>query len=133
MMKTSCVVTFNDCVCQACQGSPIFGSRLKRNNKPKMQSFVLSPTSANRGLILNYSSNLPQDCDFRQPVWNFLVSINELNLLTVPIVPQRKVTLPEIIFLKKLVSLSHPLYAFKNLSISVALWSSCLLAGQDDA
>lgn len=132
--ETSSAVPFSDHTCQA---GPLFGSRLKRNNRPETQPFVPSPTSANRGFStsLNYSSSLPQDCRFRQPVWNFRVGINELILLTLPIVPQRKVTLPEIILLKKnwFPCPPPPPYALKTLSVSVALWSSFLLAGRGAA
>ena len=49
---------------------------LTRNNRPKMESLVLNPTSAKEELIAFSAS--PKIVTFNQSIWNFLISISEV-------------------------------------------------------
>lgn len=65
----------------------------KKQNRPKVESLLLSPTSANQDLTPNLTaiSTSPRNGSFNQTVLNFLVCTSEVIFLTDPLlVPQRK-------------------------------------------
>lgn len=87
-------------------------------NRPKMESLVQSPTSANQDFIHNLIivSTSPRNINLKQSIWNFLVSISEVICLTVP---ERKMRSPTL-------SLSLPSSAHKSPPFCSAPQSSFL-------
>lgn len=51
-----------------------------KRNRPKMESLVLSSTSANQNLIpdLTIVSASPRNVMFNQSIWNFMLNTREL-------------------------------------------------------
>ena len=53
-----------------------------RNNRPKMESLVLSPKSANQDLLI--VSDSPRNGIFNESVWNYLVGTSDVICLDRP-------------------------------------------------
>lgn len=60
----------------------------KRDNTPKMESLVLSPTPANQDLLSNLILASPRNATFNQSVWSYQVSTNDIIYLIAPAFPK---------------------------------------------
>ena len=64
-----------------------FKKKKTQKNRPKVESLLLSPTSANQDLTPNLTaiSTSPRDGSFNQTILNFLVCTSEVIFLTDPL------------------------------------------------
>ena len=100
----------------------------EKDNRPEMESLVLSPISPNQDLIpeLTAVSAFPRNVKFNQSTQNFLPSTGEVICLTDLLPSQGEVTLPQTIYSFNFLFL--PFSAFKTLSFCTTLWISFLFA-----